>query len=124
MKLVYWNRDPALLELPKIVVSADYIVDQDNFWEICAEIEEDKFIESVRNGNPGKVNTDWASVSLFKDWKQLHKCNFVIWTIRRKSSLVKIQQFVSFHGLALHAIFYIKRKKGYTVDYTPIQREI
>lgn len=32
MKLIFWQTDPALAPLPQIVVSADYIVDQDCFW--------------------------------------------------------------------------------------------
>jgi len=32
MKLLYWNKDPILSCLPKIVVSADFIINQDNFW--------------------------------------------------------------------------------------------
>lgn len=32
MKLVYWNNDPSLVGINKIVVSADFIVDQDCFW--------------------------------------------------------------------------------------------
>jgi len=66
MKLVYWNKDPALLDLNKVIVSADFIIDQDHFWETNTEVEDDRFIETSRTGSSTKINSDWASLSLLK----------------------------------------------------------
>lgn len=33
MKMIFWNQDPALFSLRPLVVSADFIVNQDNFWQ-------------------------------------------------------------------------------------------
>lgn len=32
MRLIFWNQDPLLLSLKPLVVSADFIVNQDTFW--------------------------------------------------------------------------------------------
>jgi hypothetical protein len=33
MKLVYWNGDSSLVYLKHVVISADFVIDQDAFWE-------------------------------------------------------------------------------------------
>lgn len=32
VKLIFWNQDPALSSLKPIVVSADFVINQDNLW--------------------------------------------------------------------------------------------
>lgn len=110
MKLVFWNRDPALQGLPRVAVSADFILNQDAFWEGKAE-------EDSKNGRS-------TGEGLAREWRQLHKTSYVIWTIRRRSSLAKLQQLVGLFTLPLHAVFYIRRRRHYTVDFSPIQREL
>ena len=39
MKMVFWNQDPSLANLTPVVVSADFIVNQDNFWEKLDDIK-------------------------------------------------------------------------------------
>jgi hypothetical protein len=41
-KVLYWNNDPSLGNLPKVVVSADYIFNQDAFWETTTKNSEEK----------------------------------------------------------------------------------
>ena len=33
MKLLYWNDADDIISLSKIAISADYILNQDNFWD-------------------------------------------------------------------------------------------
>ena len=33
IKLVFWNQEPSLQYLFPVVISADFIINQDNFWE-------------------------------------------------------------------------------------------
>lgn len=33
MKLLYWNNADDIISLSKIAISADYILNQDNFWD-------------------------------------------------------------------------------------------
>lgn len=118
MKLLYWNNDANLLALNKIVISADFVMNQDSFWEKGSKIEDQILLE-----NKGTIRGGFEGLPLVvKDWKVLHKLNFVIWTVRTKRAILKLEQLVSNFGLALHAIFFIKKRKSYTIDYTTIQK--
>ena len=44
MKLLYWNDADDIKQLSKIVVSADYIINQDNFWDGNTKVDEEKNI--------------------------------------------------------------------------------
>ena len=61
---------------------------------------------------------------MVREWRQLHKTNFVVWTVRSRLAWSKVQGRVSQYSLPVHAIFMIKRKRNYTVDYSPIWREL
>jgi hypothetical protein len=39
-KVLYWNNDPNLVNMNKIVVSADFIFNQDGFWDYNAKNSE------------------------------------------------------------------------------------
>jgi len=65
---------------------------------------------------------DSSSVCV-RDWKYLHKHFFIIWVINTKSSLVKLQKIISTNNLPMHALFFIKKKRNYTIDYSPIEKE-
>jgi hypothetical protein len=50
----------------------------------------------------------------------LHKGHFVIWLIRRKGTWSKLQELISSMDLPIHAIFYAKKKRNYTLDITAV----
>jgi hypothetical protein len=54
----------------------------------------------------------------------LHRRYFVIWVVRSKAAWSKVQQVIEEQKLPLHAIFLIRKKKNYTVDFTCIVREM
>jgi hypothetical protein len=37
--------------------------------------------------------------------------------------LVKLQKIISTNNLPMHALFFIKKKRNYTIDYSPIEKE-
>lgn len=41
-KVLYWNNDPFLNTMPKIIISADFIFNQDDFWEANSKNNEEK----------------------------------------------------------------------------------
>jgi len=113
MKLVFWNQDTSLDEMKPVVVSADFVVNQDLFWE---KVEDPKLLnETIKvNKNDGPP--------MVKEWKQLHKNYFVIWIVRSRRAWMRIQPTISTYGLPVHAIFLVKKKRNYTVDYSPVVR--
>ena len=72
IKLIYWKNIPSYMSTVigvnnnnkynnvPLVLSADFILDQDDFW-----------------------NSSSIPLSVIKIWKYLHKNYFVIWIIRR-----------------------------------------
>jgi hypothetical protein len=119
-KVLYWNSDPSLSALQKIVVSADFVFNQDVFWETSSGNREEK--EPTKSAQ--KTPVDGNLQGLIKDWRVLHKNYFVVWVIRRKNTWNKLQDLVSTYDLAIHAIFYVKRKRNYTVDFSAIYEEV
>lgn len=61
---------------------------------------------------------------MLKEWRYLHKNNFVVWVVRNRNSWSRLQATVTAANLPVHAIFFVKRKKNYTVDYSAIVREL
>lgn len=84
-----------------LIFPADFIIDQDDFWE--------------------KPN---ISHSIIKAWKILHKQYYVILVIKTQKVYIKIRQFINLHQLPFHAIYYLKYRRKYTNDYTPIIKQI
>jgi hypothetical protein len=113
MKLVFWNQDPSLMQKKPIILSADLIVNQDCFWD---QGEDNKLYE-WRHGKAEKEQ-------FVKEWRALHKAHFVIWVVRNRTSWARVQAAVSGAALPVHALFLLKRKRNYTVDYSSILREI
>lgn len=95
------NHHIHLLSSKYLVLSADFVIDQDNFW-----------------------NPSYISISVIKMWKHLHKNYFVIWVIRREKVFKEIKEFVKMNCLPLHAIFYMKNKRRYVNNYLPLQFKI
>lgn len=87
-KVLYWNNDATLHSLPKIVISADFVFNQDAFWETSTRNEE-KQQETTRTSQ--KVYSDVTQQNLVRDWKAIHKSYFVVWIIRRKNTWPKLQ---------------------------------
>lgn len=126
MRLVFWNQDPELRNLLPVVVSVDFVVDQDCFWE--RERTDDGNNVELKGGTKGVTARKGKKGDLptsIKDWQQLHKARFVIWTVRnRRSWSLLLQKSISAYNMPIHAIFLIKRKRNLTVDYSCILHEL
>lgn len=74
---------------------------------------------------PRDQNTKELPVPVWaKGWKQLHRLNFVIWTVRSRDCWSQLQSNLSALSLPLHALFLIRRKRNYTVDFSAVDREL
>lgn len=67
-----------------------------------------------------KLSNDPNQQGFVRSWKNLHKNNFIIWLIRKRNSWNKLQDLVSNYDLPIHATFYVKKKRNYTIDITAI----
>lgn len=112
MKQIYWNNtyfsgppitNNAEDNNPPLILSADFIINQDNFWNFS-------------------YNT--IPSTMIKAWKYLHRFYFVIWIIRREKALKEIKEFVKANSLPLHAIYFIKNKRKYINSFLPLQEKI
>lgn len=61
---------------------------------------------------------------MVKEWKQLHKNSFIIWIVRSHCVWNKVQLAINSLGLPLHAVFAVKKKNNYTVDYSNVVKEL
>ena len=55
-----------------------------------------------------------------KVWKYLHKHHFVIWITKSQKAIHRIVEYVKSNLLPLHAIYYVKNRRKYTIDCTPL----
>ncbi len=76
-------------------------MDQDSFW------------------SPPKINSN-----INKHWKDLHKNYFVIWIVKLQKSFKVLKDHCEMNELPLNSIYYQKRQSRFTVDCTPLRKQI
>ena len=89
MKLIFWNQEPSLQYLTPVILSADFIVNQDNFWE---KLDESKTVEQKQYKMEGSAEKQQSA--MVKEWRHLHKKYFVIWVVRSRMAWTKVQHSI------------------------------
>lgn len=62
--------------------------------------------------------------SVNKTWKWLHKNYYVIWIVKMQKGFKKLKDYAEANQLPLNAAYYHRRQTRYTVDYTPLRKQL
>ena len=76
-------------------------MDQDSFWSVPC------------------INS-----SINKTWKLLHKNYYVIWIVKIQKGLKKLKDYAETNQLPLNAVYYHRRQSRYTIDFTPLRKQL